>query len=114
MIAKLKAWIERTVRLVNYGAFLLDEIRRNNSVAVHFENQNALLFGTTEIVKKLRELEHLHEEIRKANQLMNLTAAELQARNASGSELDRRLAALESEVAALRAQLSQTPPNPHP
>lgn len=99
--------LKRLRKLADYAADLLEKIRKINALDLHFENQNAILFGTTEIVRRLAEFEKLRLELQKSNQLMNVTAAELAAFNDTSEKLRQRIGDLEGSLEAARGEIRE-------
>ncbi len=96
----------RLRKLADYGADLLEKIRKMNALELHFENQNATLFGTTEIVRRLNEFEKLRVELQKSNQLMNAVAAELAAFSDKNDKLHRKMGELERSLGEARSEIA--------
>ena len=96
----------RLRKLADYAADLLEKIRKINALELHFENQNATLFGTTEIIRRLNEFEKLRVELQKANQLMNATAAELAAFSDKNDKLHLKMGAMERSLGEAREEIA--------
>ncbi len=107
MFDKITRPVGRMRKLADYAAELLEKIRKMNALELHFENQNATLFGTTEIMKRLNEFEKLRIELQKSNQLMNVTAAELAAFSDKNDKLHRQMGELERSLSDARAEIAQ-------
>lgn len=95
MIARIKSSIARLRRMLSEAGELLEQIRGSNALAIHFENQNATLYGVVETMRRLNQFDRLRIEVQKSNQLINLAAAELDAFNNLSESLQRRIAAIE-------------------
>jgi FkbM family methyltransferase len=103
MPGKITSALWRWKQRIEYAGAMLDQIRKTWAIETNIENQNAILFGITEMMKKLNELDRVRVEIGKASQLMNVTATELRAFNAFSETLSRRFAAIENELVHLGA-----------
>jgi len=107
MWSKIKAAIERYRRVFDYAVNVLEESRRANSVPVHFENQNAILFGVTELMKRANQVEGLTMELQKTNQLMNISAVELATTNGKLEAMEAQLREAREEIERLREELAR-------
>ncbi len=103
MLGKIKSALERLKQRAEHAGALLDQVRQTGALERHFENQNAILYGLSEMMEKFNAMDSVRVEVGKASQLMNVTATELREFNAFSETLSRRFAAIEAELVNLGA-----------